>query len=258
LGIASFSSQSVLCVNAVTYLISAACLLPVRLTRVAAPRLRTATIQAPFRDLIEGLRFTLVRERTLLLLIAIAAVHTFATSAFSTLFPVLARNLLDLGPIEVGYLWSAMGVGLLIMSLLIIRFTEWSLATRLRLIAFASLITAAAFGGLVSVSDRLLAALLMGVIGAGIGIFTPIAWAVVQELAPEQMLGRALTIYTTGAMIAAIIGMTVFGWVIQTAGAHVSIFALGGVMFVAAVMAMGFARHLERKASSVRLGTDLP
>jgi MFS family permease len=180
-----------------------------------------------------------------LLLILIAAVHTFATSAFSTLFPVFGRSLLDLGPVEVGYLWSALGVGLLLMSLLLVRFTEWPITTRLRLIAAASLVTAAAFLGLLWASDRFAAAVLMGMIGGGMGIFTPIAWAVVQELAPEYMLGRALAIYTAGAMTAAIISMSAFGFLTQQEGARAAIFVLSAVMLVAAAMALGFAQFLQ-------------
>jgi MFS transporter, DHA3 family, macrolide efflux protein len=250
LGIAAFSSQAVLCVNAVTYLISAACLLPVRLPYGGMPKSRKGAVRAAFRELIEGFQFILVRQRTLLLLILIAAVHTFATSAFSTLFPVFGRSLLDLGPIEVGYLWSALGLGLLLMSLLLVRFTEWPITTRLRLIATASVITAAAFYGLLWASDALVAAALMGVIGAGMGIFTPIAWAVVQELTPEGMLGRALAIYTTGAMTAAIISMSAFGYLTQMEGARPSIFVLSAVMLVAAAMAMGFAQFLKSSRTS--------
>jgi DHA3 family macrolide efflux protein-like MFS transporter len=251
LGIAAFSSQAVLCVNAITYLISAACLLPVRLPHVKMAGSRHGA-PAAFRQLIEGFRFMFVQQRTLLLLILIAAVHTFATSAFSTLFPVFGRTLLDLGPVEVGYLWSALGIGLLLMSLLLVRFTEWPLTTRLLLIATASVVTAVAFCGLLGAADLFVAAALMGVIGGGMGIFTPIAWAVVQELAPENMLGRALALYTTGAMAAAIISMSAFGYLTQMEGARASIFVLSAVMLVAAAMAMGFAWFLQ--SSSRRSG----
>lgn len=245
IGIATFSSQEVLCVNAVTYLISAACFLPIRLPRVSAPAAE-AGHWSLVHDLVEGFRFTLVRQPTILLLIATAAVHTFGTSAFSTLFPVFGRQLLDLGPMEVGYLWSALGVGLLIVSLALIPLSAWDLAKRVRVISIASLITAAALSGLVWAPDRLTATLFMVLIGASIGVFTPIAWAIVQELSPDYMLGRSLTIYTMGAMVAAIVGMSAFGWVTETMGTHASLFGISGVLLLASGMAYGFGRWVRR------------
>ncbi|MGH9197957.1 MAG: MFS transporter, partial [Acidimicrobiia bacterium] len=115
IGIAALSSQSVLCVNAVTYVVSALCLLPVRLPWVHASSGRSALLSSPVHDLIDGLRFA--KQQIVLLFIIIAALHSFGTAAFSTLFPVFGRKMLDLGPVEVGYLWSALGVGLFFMSL---------------------------------------------------------------------------------------------------------------------------------------------
>ena len=76
---------------------------------LAAVALRAALL----RDLVEGFRFALIKQQRILLLILAASLYTFGTAAFSTLLPVFARKLLDLGPAEVGYLWSAFGAGLL-------------------------------------------------------------------------------------------------------------------------------------------------
>ena len=51
----------------------------------------------------------------------------------------------------------------------------------------------------------------MIVIGGGMGAFTPIAWGIVQELTPRMMVGRVLGLYGTGAMTAAISGISMFG-----------------------------------------------
>jgi len=246
LGIAAFSSQEVLCVNAVTYLTSAACFLPVRFPRVRPP-VAEARTWSLLQDLVEGFRFTLVRQPIILLLIVTAGVHTFGTSAFSTLFPVFGRQLLDLGPVEVGYLWSAFGVGLLIVSLALIPLSAWDLGKRVGVISISSLLTAAALSGLAWAPDSLTATLLMVAIGASVGVFTPIAWAIVQELSPEYMLGRSLTIYTMGAMVAAIVGMTAFGWLTETMGTHASVLGISGVLLLASLMAFGFGRWVRRQ-----------
>ena len=234
IGIAALSSQSVLCVNAVTYVVSALCLLPVRLPSIRRSSGQSALLSSPIKDLVDGLRFA--KQDILLLLIVIAALHSFGTAAFSTLFPVFGRKMLDLGPVEVGYLWSALGVGLLLMSLGLVRMTEWEFSRRLHVIAGSSAVSGAALFGLAGASNSSIAALCMVVIGAGIGTFTPIAWGVLQEIAPESLVARVLTIYGTSAMTAAIVGMTIFGWITQQFGERTSVMAIGGVLLATAAL----------------------
>jgi MFS family permease len=85
----------------------------------------------------------------------------------------------------------------------------------------------------------------MVAIGAGMGVFTPIAWAILQETSPATMLGRSLTIYTMGAMVAAVAGMTLFGWITERFGARGGVLGTGGVLGVAAAMAGIFARQTK-------------
>lgn len=242
IGIAALNSQSVLCVNAVTYLISALCLLPVSLPWTQPSSNQSRVFSSPLNDLVEGFRFA--KQQILLLLIVIAGLHSFGTAAFSTLFPVFGRKMLDLGPVEVGYLWSALGVGLFLMSLGLIRITEWPFLQRLHVIALSSGISGAALFGLAGAPDSFVAALCMILIGGGIGAFTPIAWGVLQEVSPEHLVGRVLTIYGTGAMTAAIAGMTAFGWLTQQLGERTSVVGIGAVLVATAALVYASTRWM--------------
>ena len=120
IGIALFGSQEVLCLNAATYLVAALCLGLVRLGTAepsAGPKKIGGSL---WHDLTEGLAFVVTKQRVILLLIVTAACYGFGASALTTLFPVFASKLLGLGPVEVGYLWSALGVGLLVMSIVLL------------------------------------------------------------------------------------------------------------------------------------------
>lgn len=248
IGIAALSSQEVLCFNAVTYLISAACFVPLRMAAPAA-RIRKEPLAASMlEDMLEGLRFSVQGRPTLLLLTGIAALYTFATSAFTTLFPVFGRRLLDLGPVEVGYLWSILGIGLLATSLGLTAISAWDLHRRIRTIAVSSTVSGAGLCGLVWAGDQVAAAALMAVIGAGVGVLTPVAWGVLQELAPPHLVGRALAFYTMGAMTAAMAGMTFFGWMTGEFGAETSLLSIGLVLFLTAVSAAEFGRWIRRHA----------
>jgi MFS family permease len=245
IGIAALSSQEVLCVNAATYLISAACLLPIRLFNEQLTRTRGNSFVSAARDLVDGVRFAFIEERMIPLLIVMAALYTFGASAFATLFPVFGRKMLDLGPVEVGYLWSALGVGLFVMSIGLVWLTRWELGKRVQAIAISCAVAGAALCGLVWVSDHLLAVLLMGLIGGGKGALTPITWGVMQEITPGNMVGRVLSLYTTGAMAAAIAGMLTFGWITQEFGERTSVLGIGFVLFAAALAAAALSRWVR-------------
>lgn len=242
LGIAAYGSQEVLCLNAATYMISAAFLLLVRfrnpVTTVPLPAARSTMLQ----DLIEGFRYSVVTQPRLLLLTSIAALYTFGTSALNALFPVFARKMLGLGPVEVGYLWSALGVGLLVTSIGLLWVTEWRVKDRMRLIMATSVLSGAALCALTVTPDPYLAGFLMGVIGCGMGAFTPIAWGIIQELAPRQMVGRVLGLYGTGAMTAAIGGISAFGWITEHQGPETGLLGIALVLLLTALGATRMSR----------------
>ena len=242
LGIAAYGSQEVLCLNAATYMISAAFLLLVRFRNPVTTVPLPAATSTMLQDLIEGFRYSVVTQPKLVLLTSIAALYTFGTSALNALFPVFARKMLGLGPVEVGYLWSALGVGLLVTSIGLLWVTEWRVKDRMRLIMATSVLSGAALCALTVTPDPYLAGFLMGVIGCGMGAFTPIAWGIIQELAPRQMIGRVLGLYGTGAMTAAIGGISAFGWITEQQGPETSLLGIALVLLLTALGATRMSR----------------
>ncbi|GMV49951.1 MAG: MFS transporter [Nitrospirales bacterium] len=251
-GIATMSSQEVLCVNAVSYVISAACFAFIRFPRTTAPASGDGSLAGTLGDVLEGFHYVLRRQRIILMLIGAASMYTFSTSAFSTLFPVFGKKLLDLGPIEVGYLWSAFGVGLLLVSLGLVSLSAWELPSRIRLMSVASLVSGSALLVMIWTSNRLMAAVLMVVIGMGAGTLTPVAWGVLQEIAPAALLGRVLAIYNLGAMTSAIAGMTIFGWTTQEFGERPSVFGIGIGLLLSAVVAGRVVIWVRRNWTEVK------
>jgi len=250
LGIAALSSQEVLCLNALTYIISAACFIPLRFTPPDRVLRTEGPVSSTLSELREVIHFSIVRQPIILVLTIMASFYTFGASAFSTLFPVFARKLLDLGPVEVGYLWSAFGVGLLAVSIALIWVSDWNLMRRIEVILLATMISGWTMFGLVWVSNHYLASVLMVLIGGGLGALTPIAWGVLQELVPPQMIGRALALYSTGAMSAAIGGMWFFGWTSERWGEQWSVTGIGVVLFITAIFAGIFARWAHQRAGA--------
>jgi MFS family permease len=247
IGIALFGSQEVLCLNGATYLVSALCLGLVRLG-TAHPSAGSKKIGGSlWHDLTEGLAFVMTKQRIILLLIVTAACYGFGASALTTLFPVFANKLMGLGPVEVGYLWSALGVGLLVMSIVLLWFTGRTLADRVNIIVWTSAVSGLAIGGLVWTKDLYLVGLLMMMIGGGMGAFTPIAWGIVQELTPRMMVGRVLGLYGTGAMTAAISGITMFGQVTERFGESAGIAGIGATFLLTASLGGWLSRSIRNQ-----------
>lgn len=194
------------------------------------------------QDLVEGFRYSVVTQPTIMLLTGTAALYTFGTSALTALFPVFARKMLGLGPIEVGYLWSAVGIGLFATSIGLLWATHWTLKDRMLLITGSSVLSGAALCALTGTLDPYIAGLLMGLVGCGMGAFTPIAWGIIQELAPKQMVGRVLGLYGTGSMTAAIGGISAFGWITEQHGPETGVLGIGLVLLVTALVAARMSR----------------
>jgi MFS family permease len=242
LGIAAYGSQEVLCLNAATYMISAACLALVRFKKPVSIGPVPAAKPTMLQDLVEGFRYSVKAQPAILLLTGTAALYTFGTSALTALFPVFARKMLGLGPVEVGYLWSAVGVGLFVTSVGLLWATGWIVKDRIRLVMSASLLTGAALCALTRTVDPYMAGLLMGLIGCGMGAFTPIAWGIIQELAPSRMVGRVLGLYGTGAMTAAIGGISAFGWIMEHQGPETGVLGIALVLLVTGLVAARMSR----------------
>ena len=148
--------------------------------------------------MVEGLRFVMTGRRIIIFLTITASLYTFATSAFTTLFPVFARTLLDLGPVEVGYLWSMLGVGLLSVSVALTIISAWSIKRRIKVIAFASAMSGLVLLALVKTNQPTSAAVLLMLLGAGLGVLTPVAWGVLQEVAPAAHARTGLGVLYPG------------------------------------------------------------
>lgn len=238
LGIAAYGSQEVLCLNAITYLVSALCLSLTCFTDSRTTVSSQAARSTLMQDLIEGFRYSVVHRPAILLLTGTAALYTFGTAALTSLFPVFARKLLDLGPVEIGYLWSALGGGLLLTSIGLLWATDWTVNDRSKLIFGTSLLSGVAVCALVWTPHAYQAGILMGLIGGGMGAFTPIAWGIIQELTPGHLIGRVLGLYGTGAMTSAIAGISSFGWITERYGPGPGLLGIGIVMFATALVAL--------------------
>ncbi len=242
-GIAMIGAHNVLYLNAATFMVSALCLMPIRLHETRQARVRLANRATILQDLLVGFRFVFVQHRTVLLLMLTAALYSFGASAFVFLLPVFATQLLDASAVELGWLWSSLGIGMLAASAWLAWINQGDFQNRLRLISAALAVGAVAVGTLGMLQAPVMAAALIIVFGGSTAVFTPIVWAMLQELTPEPLLGRVFTTFSTGAMASAMAGMAGFGWVTDVIGPAASLVGIGVLLLGTATVAAAFSRR---------------
>jgi DHA3 family macrolide efflux protein-like MFS transporter len=248
-GIAMIGAQNVLYLDAATFLVSALCLLPIRLHETPQARAQMANRATILQDLLVGFRFVFIQHRTVLLLMLTATLYSLGASAFVFLLPVFATQHLDASVVELGWLWSSLGIGMVAASVWLARINQGDLQHRLRLIAAALAVGAVAVCTLGMLQAPVLAAALIIVFGGSTAVFTPIVWAMLQELTPAPLLGRVFTTFSTGAMASAMAGMAGFGWAADAIGPAASLVGIGVLLLGTAAVAALFSRRQPDKTA---------
>lgn len=254
-GIALVGPQNVLYVNAATFLISALCLIPIRV-RPRATLSNAAMARGHWsQDLMTGIRFVWVEHPTILNLMLAAALYSLAASAFAFMLPVFAVQNLNAGALEIGMLWSALGAGMLVGSTWLASLAQGDLAGRFTLIFRSMLVGGFAMWGLSMLSTPLIAGALILIVGGSTALFMPIMWGVLQEVIPDHLLGRVFATFSISSMASAMVGMAVFGWAADTMGPHVSLLGIGLVLLIGACVAGLCSRrcHLLTEACRIPL-----
>ncbi|MEW6544559.1 MAG: MFS transporter [Nitrospirota bacterium] len=242
LGIVLAGAQNVLYLDAATFLISALCLIPIRVGESRAAR-TARTSGSLFQELTVGFRFVFVQHRTVFTLMLIATLYSLGTSAFVFLLPVFAKELLRFGPLELGLLWSALGGGMLAASAWLAWARHSGLRERMRIVSRSMAVGGLAVCGLSVLETPLLATLLIMVIGGSTAMLIPVVWGVLQELTPNHLLGRVFTAFSTGGMSSAMAGMAGFGWAADAIGPTASLLGISLILFGTATVAAQLSRR---------------
>jgi MFS family permease len=221
--------------------------MPIRLYETLQTRAQMADRATILQDLLVGFRFVFIQHRTVLLLMFTATLYSLGASAFVFLLPVFATQQLDASPVELGWLWSSLGIGMLAASAWLAWINQGDFQHRLRLISAALAVGAVAVCTLGMLQAPVMAAALIIVFGGSTAVFTPILWAMLQELTPKPLLGRVFTTFSTGAMAAAMAGMAGFGWVADVIGPAASLVGIGMLLMGTAAVAALFSRRQPDK-----------
>jgi hypothetical protein len=245
LGIALVGAQNVLLIDSATFLISALCLMPIRMREGTTLPNKSISSVGVIHDMLVGFRFVFLQHRMVFMLMVTAALYNLGASAFVFLLPVFAKESLGVGPVELGWLWSVLGIGMLAASMSLVLIRQGTHQRRLRIISSSMAISGVAVGGLGLLETPLAASIFMLVIGGSTALLTPIVFALLQELTPVPLLGRVFTAFTTGGMACAMAGMAGFGWMADVIGPGISLLGIGFILLGTAVFAGRFSSQCD-------------
>lgn len=239
--IALINAENVLFVNSATFLISAMCLMPIRFT---TPQSRlVASASSVWEELKVGFRFVFGQQSMVFTLVIISSLYNLGVSAFVFILPVYAKEFLQVGPVQLGWLWSALGVGMLAASTWLAWKKHSDMQGRLRIVVVGMTIGGLAVCSLSLLKTPLIAAGVVIIVGGSTAVLNPIIWALLQEVTPEHLIGRVLTTFSVGSMASAMAGMTAFGWMADSIGPAASLIGLGLVLLLTAAVAAPYARR---------------
>lgn len=253
LGIALVGAQNVLLIDSATFLISALCIMPIRMRERTDLPDKPISSAGMMHDLLVGFRFVFLQHRMVFMLMVTAALYNLGASAFVFLLPVFAKQSLGVGPVELGWLWSVLGIGMLAASMSLVLIRQGTHQRRLRIISGSMAISGVAVGGLGLLETPFAASIFMLVIGGSTALLTPIVFALLQELTPVPLLGRVFTAFTTGGMACAMAGMAGFGWMADAIGPSISLLGIGVILLGTAAFAERFSNRCNSYISDAAL-----
>lgn len=248
--IALIGAQHVLYVNAATFFISALCLMPIRNNETIVEQATESQPGSLVSDLSVGFRFVFGNRSTVFLLVIITALFNLGASAFVFVLPVYAKEYLQVGPVQLGWLWSALGAGMLIASSWLAFRQNNDVRSRMQILVSGTTVGGLATCTLAVLQSPLVAAGFVILVGAGAAVLNPVVWALLQEVTPAHLMGRVLTTFSTGSMAAAMVGMSGFGWMADAIGPAQSLVGLGLVLLLTAYVATHVSRRAMNQAAN--------
>jgi MFS family permease len=237
--IASVDVRAAFYVDAITFVVGALSVLPLRLRPLAAPPVR----ESVWREVRAGLRLagsTPAVRRTL----ALAGAAFASWGAFFVLEPLYVRDVLHRSSALLGLFQTAFGVGLLVTTALLPRLGE-------RLASVRALAVSVALSGVAAatyVGTHLVAVAFIGVVAWGVDVafFLPPMQVVLQRATPTAAHGRILALSSTADGLANMVAIPLAGVCVGLLGVRATGALVGALAVVAGIAGWVTQQRAER------------
>jgi MFS family permease len=236
--------QDVLLFDAVSFLVSAGTLLLIG-TSFNAPRPEGEERRAIRHEVVEGLRYVLGHPVLRNISAMMALVNLVAATTYAQLV-LFAKRQLDASDAQVGLLYAAGSAGIVLLSL-----AAGPLRRRLSFsrAALGALVLDGLLTLVLAAVHRYWLAVPLWAAISGLGLFFNInTMSLRQQIVPNRLLGRVISIAGVLAWSAIPVGALIGGWAIERTGSVALVYGVIGatVAVIAAAFALGPLGHAER------------
>jgi MFS family permease len=190
------------------------------------PVRRTPASRSAVRNIMEGLSY-IGRDRRMRALVTVSALITIFGAPFLVLLPVIAKHELGRGASAYGWMMAAVGLGALLGALWIAGPARRM--SRGRIILYSASLFSILVVALSVTRNMALILVLLALTGFCMVVSGAISNTLMQTLAPDELRGRVVSVYTLAAVGLAPVGAVAAGAVSEKFGAPVAL-ALGGVI----------------------------
>ncbi len=248
---ALIGAQNVLFVDAATFAFSALCIALVKFSEPKKVGQRRRLTDGVGEELWDSVRFVLFRAPAIRGILITSAIFTGGIAAFPLLLPIFAKEYLNVGSVWLGWIWSSMGIGMVVMTAALAWIKQQPQHAKFLIMAVGSAVAALSVVALTFVTSPWGAIGIVGLVGAGSAIFTPLMWTLLQERTPEGLRGRVFALVGATDMAAASAAMACMGWIAESLGPTVSLRGVS-LLFLSTAVIIWLVR--ERDASRAKQG----
>lgn len=205
----------------------------------------------PLSELREGLVYLQRAPAVVLILFLLGVVATFAMN-FSVLMPIFARDVLRTGAEGLGWMWTSMGVGAVIGSMTVVRWSR--AAVRGSLLLSSAAIAGAAELGMAGSTHLTVTLVALLVVGWSTGAFLASANSAVQHRVDDAVRGRVLSVYAMIFAGTAPLGGLLTAWLASLGGAPLALGVGGALCLLATIGLMPVFLRRLRSSDQVEEG----
>ena len=235
-------TASAFALDALSFLIAALCILP--MLRLQPPEQLNARAQAnPIQEFRAGLRAVVTVPWLWLTILLLALMNLTQAGPYTVSLPFLVKESLGDEVQVLGWLYSAAAFGSVIAAIWLGRKTGFH---RRGIVSYLGLVVSGLATLVLGLAVPLPMLLLANVlIGASLNVFNLIWYNTLQEMVPNDLLGRVSSIDYLGSFVLLPIGYGLAGWATDLFGAAEVLF-IGGVLTTLLAL-IGLAQPAIRK-----------
>lgn len=213
--------------NALSFIILIFALIPIK----TAPYILEKNLTYSFKSMWEGVKF--VRSNRVLYSTMLLDFFANFFSSATTLLPIFAKDILQVGPRGLGILYAAPSIGSLIAGLII---SSMNITNQGKVIIGAVLLYAFSTIGFGLSKDLYLSIIFLSLVGVGDMVSTILRNTIRQLLTPDYLRGRMTSVNMIFIQGGPLIGEAEAGLLASVTGAPISVALGGGATVIATLL----------------------